>query len=75
MTVLENILCFKILSLPARQVLGPCLSMLSACPLACSVKPVDQFSLYKNLIYLKVISTTQFKFYFPPINNKNMADT
>jgi len=41
---LENILCFGILSFPARQALGHCLSMLSVCPLASSIKLVDQFS-------------------------------
>ena len=62
-------------SFPARQALGPCLSMLSVCPLASSIEPVDWFSWYKNLIYLKVTPTPHFKFYFPSISNNKMADT
>jgi hypothetical protein len=70
-----KILYFRIFSFPARQPLAPCLSMLSVCPLASTIVPVDWFSWYKNLIYLKVTTTPYFKFYFPSISNNNMADT
>jgi len=34
---------FRVLSFPARQTLGPFVSMLSVCPLASSIEPVDRF--------------------------------
>ena len=52
-----------------------CLSMLSVCPLASSIEPVDRFSWYKNLIYMKVAPTPHCKFYFPSISNNKMADS
>jgi len=44
------------------KALDSCLSMLSVCPLASSIEPVDRFSVCKNLIYLKVTTTPHFKF-------------
>ena len=49
--------------------------MLSVCPLASSIEPVDQFSWYKNLLHLKVTPTLRFKFDFPSNINNKMADT
>jgi len=49
--------------------------MLSVCPVTCSEEPVDRFTCYKNITYVKVTSTRHFKFYFPSISENNMADT
>jgi len=59
----------------AARALGPCPSMLSVCPPASFIEPLDWFSWHRNLIYLKVASTPHFQFYFPSISNKKIADT